>query len=262
MKNKQYMNKIIEMNCFDFLEKIEDESVDLAIIDPPYNLEKAKWDTFESQDEFLKFTFSWIDSLIPKLKSNSSLYIFNTSYNAALILSYLDKRQILDFKNWITWHKKDGFGPTKRRYVKRQETILFYTQGDDYTFNADDIRVPYESKSRMKHAQKKGILKNGKRWYPNPNGKLCGDVWNFSSARHKNKVNGKTKKLPHLTPKPLDMIERMVKASSNPGDLVLDCFVGIGTTAIAAKKNNRNFLCCDKEKKYIKVAKKRIKEMS
>jgi len=65
--------------------------------------------------------------------------------------------------------------------------------------------------------------------------------------------------MPHLTPKPLDMIERIIKASSNEGDLVLDCFIGIGTTAIAAKKLNRHFIGCDNNSKYVAIANKRLK---
>ena len=92
MANKIEKNKIYEMDCFDFLSRIKNGTVNLAVIDPPYNMSKADWDTFESQEEFLKFTFKWIDSLIPKLKKNGSLYIFNTPYNSAFILKYLVKK--------------------------------------------------------------------------------------------------------------------------------------------------------------------------
>ena len=111
--------------------------------------------------------------------------------------------------------------------------------------------MPYESTERIKHAQTKGILKNGKRWFPNPNGKLCPDVWHIVSERHKQKVNGKIMKSFHKTVKPTDMIERIVKASSNEDDLVLDCFVGSGTTALVCKKLKRNFIGCDNNSDYI-----------
>lgn len=247
------INMIHQLDCFEFLTRVGDETVDLAVIDPPYNLKKASWDTFESEDRFLKFTYSWIDALIPKIKQNGSLYIFNTPYNCAYILQHLVKRG-LKFQNWITWDKRDGMGGARRRFSNRQETILFFSKGKEHTFNYDDVRVPYESTQRIAHAKKKGILKNGKRWYPNPNGRLCGEVWHFSSARHKNKVNGKVQKMGHVTPKPLDMIERIIRASSNPGDLVLDCFVGTGTTAVAAKRLDRNFLCSDNNAQYVRLA--------
>ena len=255
MKN---LNKIVLLDCFEYLKGIEDMSVDLAIIDPPYFLNKGEWDSFNSEKDFFNFTFKWIDSLIPKLKEGSSLYIFNTPYNSAIILSYLNEKK-LNFQNWITWDKRDGFSHTKKRFVPNQETILFFSKGNPKTFNADDVRVEYDSKERMAHAMKKGILKkDGTRWFPNPNGKFCGDVWHITSERHKNKINGKVQKMGHATPKPLDMIERIIKASSKKGDIVIDFFVGSGTTAVAAKKLNRNFLCSDISKEFVLLANKRL----
>ena len=260
MAGKIEQNKIYEMDCFDFLSRIKNGTVDLAVIDPPYNMNKADWDTFKSEKDFFDFTFAWIDALIPKLKKNGSLYIFNTPYNSAFILQYLVEKG-LNFQNWITWDKRDGMGGARRRFSNGQETIIFFTKGSKHTFNYNAVRVPYESTERIEHAKKKGILKKGKRWFPNPKGKLCGEVWHITSARHKNKVNGKVQKMEHATPKPLELVERIITASSNENDVVLDCFVGIGTTAIVAKKLKRNFLCCDSEKDYVKVAKKRLKEV-
>lgn len=251
------INNLYVMDCIKFLKLVKNQSVDLIIIDPPYNMNKDKWDRFDSHEKFLEFTYSYLDLLVDKMKMTSSLYIFNTPFNCAFILQYLIKKGLI-FKNWITWDKRDGISASKRKYVTAQETILFFTRSETYTFNADDIRIPYDSIDRIKHAEKLGILKNGKRWFPNPNGKLCTDVWHFSSERHKNKVNGKTPKLPHPTPKPVELIERIIKASSNLGDLVLDCFIGIGTTAVAAKKLGRNFIGCDISKRYIDIAKQKL----
>ena len=259
MKTALAINEIYELDCFQFLTMVEDGIVDLAIIDPPYNMKKAEWDTFESDASFFEFTYSWIDSLIPKLKPNGSLYIFNTPYNCAFILSHLVSRGLF-FQNWITWDKRDGLGGARRRFSNGQETILFFSKGPRHTFNYDEVRVPYESTQRIAHAKTKGILKNGKRWFPNPNGRLCGEVWHFSSARHKNKVNGKVQKIGHATPKPLDLIERIIKASSNRGDLVLDCFVGTGTTAVVAQRLGRDFICSDRDAGYVAMARSRLAE--
>ena len=249
------------MDCFDFLAKVEDSTIDLAVLDPPYNMKKADWDTFDSDEGFFDFTFSWIDALLPKLMENGSLYIFNTPYNCAFILRHLVSRNLI-FQNWITWDKRDGMGGARRRFTNGQETILFFSKGPRHTFNYDEVRVPYESTQRIEHAKTKGILKNGKRWFPNPNGRLCGEVWHFSSARHKNKVNGRVTKMGHATPKPLDLIERIIRASSNPGDLVLDCFVGTGTTAVAAKRLEREFIGSDRNKEYVAMALRRLQEIS
>lgn len=252
------INKIYRMDAADFLRrKVDDASVDLAVIDPPYNLNKAAWDRFTDRDAFLAFTFNWLDLLIPKLKTTGSLYVFNTPFNAAYILRFLVERGLL-FQNWIVWDKRDGLSAPKRKYAGGQEAILFFTKSARHVFNYDAVRVPYNSAARMQLAAKKGILKNGKRWYPNAKGKLCTDVWHFSSARHKQKAGGKTQKLPHVTPKPADMIARMITASSNEGDLVLDCFMGSGTVAVACKQLKRNFIGCENNEVYYDLCMKNL----
>ena len=251
-------NIIYQMKCEDFLDQIEyNQAIDLAVLDPPYNLNKASWDTFKTERDFFDYTFSYLDKLLPKLKANASLYIFNTPYNAAKILSFLTDKKMI-FQNWITWDKRDGIGNAKTKFSPRSETILFLTKGSNHTFNRDDVRIPYETPERVKS----GILKNGKRWFPHPNGRLCGDVWHITSARHQMKVNGRTQKLNHMTPKPLNMLERIVRASSNENDIVFDGFAGSGTTAIAAKLCNRRFLGCDISEEYAAFANERLAKIS
>lgn len=243
----------------DLLAQIDDQTIHLAIMDPPYNMRKAAWDTFPSHTHFMRFTTAWLDRLLPKLTAHGSLYVFNTPYNCAFILPHLVARG-MRFQNWITWDKRDGLGAAKRKYSNGQETILFFTKSDRHVFNYDSIRLPYDSTARMAHARTKGILKNGKRWFPNPKGKHCGEVWHISSERHVAKVNGKVQKLPHLTPKPRALIARIIRASSNEGDLVLDCFAGSGTTAVVAKQLGRNFICGDQEPEFVALAQKNLQQ--
>jgi site-specific DNA-methyltransferase (adenine-specific) len=253
------INTIYNMDVFDFLGAVPPSSVDLAVIDPPYNMRKADWDTFDCQESYFEFTFRWINQLIPALKPTASVYLFNTPYNSAFILRHLVNAGLI-FQNWITWDKRDGFNSSTKRYTHGQETILFFTKSTEYTFNADAVRVPYESPERIAAAQKTGLLKNGKRWYPNPAGRLCGEVWHITSERHKRKVNGKVTKLGHLTPKPQEMIERIIKASSNAGDLVLDCFVGSGTTAICCAKLGRGYICSDADPACVALANRELSQ--
>ncbi|QWU80346.1 site-specific DNA-methyltransferase [Campylobacter novaezeelandiae] len=243
-------NKIYICDVFEFLEKLPNACIDLAIVDPPYNLKIAKWDSFKNENEFLEFSYKWMELMLLKMKPNGSFYIFNTPYNCALFINFLKDKK-LNFNNFITWYKKDGLSYAKTKYVNNQESILFYAMSKKYYFNADEIRIPYESESRIKHAAKKGILKNGKRWYPNEKGKLCPDVWQISSLRHTNKINGKTMKQNHPSPKPKEMIERMIKASSKENDLILDLFAGTGVVSLMAKKLNRNFIGCESNIEYL-----------
>jgi site-specific DNA-methyltransferase (adenine-specific) len=252
------MNEIYNEDVLLFLNKIPNESIDLLLTDPPYNMNKEYWDKFNSLDDFLKFTYGWIDAVIPKIKKNGAIYIFNNPFNSAFILTYLHSKG-LSYKNTIIWNRKDGISSSKKRFNQHQEQILFFTMNKDkYTFNYDDVREPYESHERMATAKSKGILKNGKRWFPNENGRLCSDVWHFTSERHKNKINGKVVKMDHVTPKPKDMIERIILASSNVDDIIMDPFVGMGTTAIVAKKLNRNYIVNDFDENNINITKKSL----
>ncbi|MBZ7934605.1 site-specific DNA-methyltransferase [Campylobacter molothri] len=243
-------NKIYICDVFDFLNKLPDCSIDLAIVDPPYNLKIANWDIFKNEKEFLNFSYRWMDLMLLKMKPDASFYIFNTPYNCALFINFLKDKKI-KFNNFITWYKKDGLNYSKTKYVNNQESILFYSMSKKYYFNSDDIRIPYESNKRIEHARKKGILKNGKRWFPNNKGKLCPDVWQISSVRHVNKINGKIVKQRHPSPKPREMIERMIRASSEENDLILDLFAGTGVVSLIAKELNRNFIACEINKDYI-----------
>jgi len=255
------LNKVYQGDYSKLLSKIPNNSIDLLCVDPPYNLKKADWDTFSSDEEFFNFTKRWIDLVTPKLKEGAAFYVFNTPRNCAYILQHLESRGY-KFQNWITWNKKDGFTSTKKKFLPEQETILFVTKGSGInTFNAEAVRIPYESIERIAAARTKGILKNGKRWFPNENGRLCPDVWHVPSERHVKKENGKTTYSLHPTIKPLVLMERIVLASSNPGDVVLDLFAGSGSTLMAAKHNRRNFLGIDSSPEYVKIARKRLKEV-
>lgn len=248
-------NNISLADVTKFLKDIKNNSVDLIIADPPYNIGIDKWDKFNSSKQYWNFMFSWIDLSIEKLKNGGSFYLFNNQFNSAIILSYL--RNKLVFNNWITWYKKDGFHPTKKRYVNNQETILFFSKGNPKTFNYEKIRIPYLSIKRLTSGN--GCVgKNGKYWKPNPNGKLCTDVWDVSSERHTKKINGKILKPLHPTIKPQKIIERIIVASSNEGDMVLDLFSGSGQTSIIAKAFKRNSDACEINKKYFKQIKEKL----
>jgi site-specific DNA-methyltransferase (adenine-specific) len=251
---------LFNLDVIEFLDKVEDNSVDLVIADPPYNQGLDYWDNFKNESDYFDFMHLWLEKVIPKMKKNSSIYLFNNPRNSAYILDFLEKKGLI-FQNWIIWHKKDGFSSHKRRFNISQEVILFFSKGNKYVFNYDDVRVPYESEARMLIAKSKGILKNGKRWYPNPNGKLCTDVWTFTSDRHKKKHNGRLIKGKHPTPKPEDLIQRIIMASSNSGDLVMDLFSGTGTTSYVAKKSGRDFIGCELDYEYFELALERLNQV-
>ena len=258
---EQLLDKVHRIEHLKLIDKLPDDSVDLICVDPPYNLGKGSWDTFTSDEQFLTFTEKWIRASEQKLRPGGSFYIFNTPRNSAHILMMLESLEY-EIKNWITWNKKDGFSSTKKKFLPEQETILFAAKpGPNQVFNADAIRIPYESTQRIAAARSKGILKNGKRWFPNEDGRLCSDVWNIPSERHGTKVKGKLQRPPHPTMKPLALMDRIILASSRPGDVVLDFFAGSGSTLVSAKMLGRRFIGGDTSPEYVALAKSRLKEV-
>lgn len=123
------INKIELKDVFDYLLELDNDSIDLAVIDPPYNQNVDVWDTFKTETEYFEFTYRWLDLVIDKLKNTGSLYLFNNAYNSAFILNFLATKG-LKFRNWIVWYKKDGFAPSKSKFVSNQEVILFFTKSD------------------------------------------------------------------------------------------------------------------------------------
>jgi len=243
-------NKLYQMDAVDFLTKFPRGSIDLIITDPPYAMNKANWDSFGSFTDFLKFTQKWLIQCERTLKEGGSIYVFNTPFNSAYILQMLADLN-LNYRNWITWNKRDGRSPQTRSFANEQETILFFTKGDNHTFNIE--RVPYDYPRPTGRLKEAGNPEGG-RYEINPEGKKCPDVWHYTSDR--NIKNGLLKKRDHLTPKPVALIERIILASSNKGDLVVDCFLGSGTTAWVAESLDRAFIGCDIDLSH---AKKRMK---
>ena len=252
------VNYLSSKNIITFLNQLDNNIADLIIADPPYNNCVASWDSFDSFNQYWLFTRKWLNLAIKKLKNTGSIYLFNNSLNSAYVLRYLELKKLI-FQNWIVWYKKDGFTAFKKKYNYNHEAILFFSKSMNYTFNYNEIRIPYLSQARMKHASIKGIVKNNKRWFPNKDGKLCTDVWEFSSERLNKKKNGKTMKQLHPTIKPEKLIERIIKASSNKNDLILDLFSGSGTTSFLAQKLNRNYIACENNKEYVEQIKNRLK---
>ena len=152
--------------------------------------------------------------------------------------------------NWIVWKYYQGVG-SKNRYTQRHEDILFFVKSKNYTFNVSDIRV--EAKCNL---PKK--LKSGKTWCPPEKGKKnCEDVW-LDITR----INAVSKeRVEHPTQKPLKLSTRIIKASSNPYDIILDPFIGSGTTAVASKKLGRQWIGIEISQKYCDIAVRRLKKV-
>ena len=221
------------------MSKMPAESIDLIVADPPYNLGKNYGNNIDlkDRDDYRKFTQDWLTEAVRILKPGGSLYCFMGVKFIARLYLMLEEEFDLTPQGWITWHYTQGMG-RKRGFSPRHEDILWFSKGAEARFNLDDVRVP------QKYYRKRNNMAGA-----NP-----GDVWQFSHVHY-----CAAERLPHPTQKPEALMERIIRASSDPGDVVLDPFLGSGTTARVANVLGRHAIGIDINPDYIDMAKSRLK---
>jgi site-specific DNA-methyltransferase (adenine-specific) len=231
------------------LARIPDGSVDLILTDPPYNLGKDYGNASDQQtvEEYLRWTEQWIAAALPKLKANGSLYIFLTWRYSPEIFVMLKKRMTM--MNEIIWDRRvPSMGGSVRSYSSVHDTVGFFVARKDYYFDLDAVRIPYDAET--KKARSRSIF-IGAKWLEvgyNPK-----DVWSVSRLHREH-----SERVDHPTQKPLEIIERMVKASCPPGGVVLDLFMGSGTTALAARRCGRHFVGFELNPDYCAIIEARL----
>ncbi|MGB8346438.1 MAG: DNA methyltransferase [Ktedonobacteraceae bacterium] len=238
-----------------WLRSLKSGSVDLIFADPPYNIKKAEWDTFESQQAYVDWSLTWIEQAARVLKPTGTLYICGFSE----ILADLKLPALRFFQGcrWIVWHYKNKAN-LGNDWGRSHESILHLRKSREFTFNIDDVRIPYGNHTLKypEHPQAEtSQYGKGKDhlWQPNPGGAKPRDVLEIPTT-----CNGMHEKTPHPTQKPEELLRKFVMASSNPGDVVVDPFLGSGTTAVAAEQLQRQWKGCDTSLEYCQWAAERI----
>jgi len=252
------LNHIYKGDCIDVMKKkIDKTSINLIFADPPYNLSgnglkwkgsktggdwfmvNEDWDKM-SAPEYLKFTEDWIKGCKDLLKSNGSIYISCTYHNISEVMIVL-KRLEFEIKNVIIWHKSNSMpNMTKRVFTHSVEFVIWAVKGKKWVFNYEELKKINPEK------QKDGSEKQMR------------DMWTLPLVQGKERLRNKSGRALHPTQKPEELLKRIVIASSNKGDIVLDPFMGSGTTAIIAKRLNRKWIGIETSDKYIKAARKRL----
>ena len=242
------------MDCGDFLKQLPDNSIQLICVDPPYNLELARWDIY---DGYIEWASKWIDEAYRVLSPHGSMVIFGgiqfrdvKSGDLLDIIQYVRKTTKFKLINTIIWHYKNGMS-AHRFFANRHEEVIWLTKTNDYYFDLDSVRVPY-SEEDLKLALKDKRLnhENTKK------GKNPTNVWDIG------RLNGNSKeRVGHPTQKPVEIIDRFVKSLSYPGSTVLDFFAGSGTVGRVCINEGRNCLMCDSDKKLLEYFNKHISLM-
>jgi len=247
-KNKFYVG-----DCIKLMKKLHPQSVDLILTDPPYNASKKgvnlpgnttggafykvneDWDKFESNESYYEFTKQWLKESDRILKNTGSIMVCATIHNAGEILLILKEMGYRPL-NVITWKKTNPMpNITKRMLTHSTEFVIWFSKASGWTFNYEEMKKYNE-------------------------GKQLRDFWEFSLCQGKERIKGEDRKAAHPTQKPEALFGRLVEMASKKGDLVLDPFIGIGTTAKVCGDLKRDWMGFDLSKKYISLAKKRIKK--
>ena len=243
---KKKLNHITKKDCLKYLETVEDNSIDLVITDPPYFIGfdgGEGWDKqWKTERDYLKWCNQWTNHLVRVLKPNRMMIVWgtlktDTFLKYKLLLSLFDE---LRPQNEIVWSYNWG-GRTKNNFARKHEYAWCYSKGDKFLFNDSDIRVERKVKKN---------LRTGKN---HTQGTIPTCVWEKN-----NHTTSKDHCGWHPTTKNLEILQRMIKAYSNENDTILDIFMGSGSTAIACKLTNRNYIGCETNNNYIKLSKERI----
>lgn len=249
----------VKIECKDNLEFMQDQlkgSMKLIVSSPPYNIGK-EYEHRTSIDAYIEQQTATIAEAVKLLHPEGSIcwqvgnHVDNGEIFPLDILLYeLFKNHGLKLRNRIVWTFGHGLH-CQRRFSGRHETILWFTKSDDYTFNLDPVRVPskYPEKKHFK-GPKRGQVSS------NPLGKNPADVWEIPNV----KANHVEKTI-HPCQFPVGLVERLVLALTNKGDNVLDPFMGVGSSAVAALKNGRNAYGCDITQEYVDVALERVTDL-
>lgn len=259
---------IMPGDCLLSLQKMPDGLAKMIITSPPYNLGKS-YEKATELETYLEELSPVIDELLRVLSSDGSLcwqvgnFVDNGEVFPLDIFYYhLFKDRGFKLRNRIIWHFAHGLHASKR-FSGRYETLLWFTKSDDYTFNLDPVRVPskYPGKTYYK-GDKKGQPSG------NPLGKNPSDIWKILVEDWETalwnipnvKANHPEKTL-HPCQFPIELVERCVLALTDENDWVLDPFSGVGSAILAALKNNRRAIGCEKESEYMEIAQQRIADL-
>jgi adenine-specific DNA-methyltransferase len=242
--------KIIYADIFDGLNTIKDNSIDLIFIDPPYNIGKKfgdfieKWD---KEEDYIEWCYQWIDLCINKLKKNGSMYIMTSTEAMPYFDIYIRKK--MKILSRIVWSYDSSGVQAKKYYGSLYEPILFCVKNEsNYIFNYEDILVEAKTGSTRKLIDYRGKIPK-----PYNTKKVPGNTWYFPRVRYRMKEYEN-----HPSQKPEILLERIIKASSNEGDIILDPFSGTFTTCSVAKKLGRRAIGIENQKEYIKIGLRRL----
>ena len=248
----EILDRTILGNCLEVLPYLPSSFVDLLIVDPPYNLDKdfnGKKFKRMTDELYIEYTENWVEKIIPLLKPNASIYVCCDWQSSSAIETVLKRH--FNVQNRITWQREKGRGALSN-WKNGMEDIWFATNSKNYTFNVEDVKIrrkviaPYKVDGKPKDWEET-TSGNFRNTYPS-------NFWDDISIPYWSMPENTA----HPTQKPEKLLAKLILASSNPGDIVFDPFLGSGSTAVTAKKLNRHFVGIEMNEQYCVWVEKRL----
>ena len=244
-------HKIVHGDALEVLRtEVADGSVDLIFADPPYNIGKSfnghkeKWD---SEEDYLNWCYEWLELCVKKLKPNGSFYVMTATQFMPFFDIFLRKK--MDILSRIIWSYDSSGVQAKKYFGSMYEPILFCVKDkENYCFNTNDILIEAKTGAKRKlidYRKATPTVYNSE--------KVPGNVWEFSRVRYRMDEYEN-----HPTQKPIALLERIIKASSKPRDIVMDPFSGTFTTCFVAKELGRNSIGIELQDEYVKIGLRRL----
>jgi site-specific DNA-methyltransferase (adenine-specific) len=258
----QFRTPLGELFCGDslrWLATLDDASVDLVVADPPYGVGKAEWDNFDSRQDYVRWSRIWLEQVARILRPEGSAYVMG--YSEVLADLKWAAGDLFVGCRWLVWSYRNR-GNLGSDWGRSHESLLHLRKGRSFTMNLDAVRVPYNAHTSRYPKRKQGGSSqySGKAgatsWTPHPLGAKPRDVLEIPLLN-----NGMAEKTSHPTQKPEELLRRIIAASSNDGDLVVDPFSGSGTTAVVCELLGRSWMVCEQSQEYCELAATRLGEV-
>lgn len=244
------INNVIGSDCITALKMIPDNTIDMTFADPPFNLNKryGHYDDSRNFDDYIEWCGHWINEMVRVTKPTGAIFVHNIPRWLTFFAGILNR--VAYFRHWIAWDS--GGAPLGKTLLPNHYGILYYTKSESYkNIKYYDIRYPHPRCRKCKE-----MLKDygGKKEMAHGFGPLVSDVWtDIHRIRHK------VRRDEHPCQLPIPLLERLILMTTDESDIVLDPFLGTGTTAVAAKQLGRNFVGIEVDPNYVKIAEKNIR---
>lgn len=239
----------------DVLKQIPDNSIQLVIADPPYNIDIAEWDNY---DNYLAWASEWINEIYRVLSPKGNFVLFGglqyCSANGGDLLElvhYIRHQTKFRLTNVIIWHYHNGMW-AQRFFSNRHEEIIWFTKTDKYLFNLDAVRIKYDPDTLALYMKDKRLQEKNLRKGKNPS-----NVWVISRLNSNSR-----ERVGHITQKPEAVIRRIIRSMSSEGDTIYDAFAGSTVVAKICIEEGRNSISCDIDEQtieYFELQQKRLK---